>query len=52
MPHHTRLGWCARGLKIFGAFAAVMALSGCIVAPYGYGPRYGYYHPRHYGYYY
>ena len=38
-------------LKAAGAFAAVVALSGCIIVP-AYGPRYGYYyHPRPYGYY-
>ena len=32
-----------------GALALAIALSGCIVVPYG--PRYGYYHPHPYGYY-
>jgi hypothetical protein len=44
--------WMKRGLKLVGAIAVAAALSGCIVAPYGYGPpRYGYYHPHPYGYY-
>ncbi len=44
--------WLKRGFKLVGALAVAAALSGCIVAPYGYGgPRYGYYHPHPYGYY-
>ena len=39
-----------RCLKTAGAFAAVVALSGCIVYP-AYGPRYGYaYRPHPYYY--
>jgi hypothetical protein len=40
-----------RGLKVVGALAVAAALSGCIVAPYGGPPRYGYYHPHPYAYY-
>ncbi len=37
----TRSKW----LRVAGALGLALALSGCIVAPYG--PRYGYYHPWH-----
>ena len=44
--------WMKHGLRIAGAAVLALALSGCIVYPYG--PRYGayrpYYHPYHYYY--
>ena len=42
--------WLKRGLKLVGAVAVAVSLSGCIVAPYP-GPHYGYYRPHYYGYY-
>jgi hypothetical protein len=42
--------WMKHGLRLVGATALVVALSGCIVYPYGYGPRGGYYHPHYYYY--